>query len=50
MGDRLKVEMQIKQEFDSALQTHKIKEREIVKVLDHIPRPSQGTFEFGGED
>lgn len=49
MGDRLEVEMEVKQEFDPALQTHKIKGREIVKVLDHIPRPVQREIGFGFE-
>jgi hypothetical protein len=47
MGDRLEVELQVKHEFDPALQTHKIKGREIVKVLDHIPRPVQIEFGLG---
>lgn len=50
MGDRLEVVMEVKKEFDPALQTHIIKSREILKVLDHISRPLQGEIVFGVEE
>jgi hypothetical protein len=47
MGDRLEADMRIKQEYDESLQTYRIKSREIVKVHMHVPRPVQGTLDFG---
>lgn len=49
MGDRLHAEMEIKREFDSSLQVHRIKSRQITKVLGHTPRPPQGEFDFHSE-
>ena len=46
MGDRLQADMKIRQEFDNSLQTHIIKYREILKVHNHIPRPTQGNLDL----
>lgn len=46
MGDRLEVDMEIKQEFDESLQTYRIKSREITHVHEHIPRMVQGQLRF----
>ncbi len=48
-GDILEVELQIDQVLDRNVGTYLNKSHQINKVLEHIPRPEQGTFNFPEE-
>lgn len=48
-GDVLEVELQIDQVLDRNIGTYLNRSHQINKVLEHVPRPEQGTFNFPDE-
>lgn len=45
-GDSLEVVLEIRQEFDKSVNTFVNKAYKVLRIIDHIPRPSQSKMDF----